>query len=122
MGKGRSEPVRTRCIRRDAVEYPKILLSRLAEGAPAELTLLGNLDILLERKTALFCSARTPGDAILSAHDAAARLRDSGVTVVSGFHSPIEHECLQILLRGRQPIIICLARAIEAMRVPTDSN
>lgn len=119
MGKSRSEPLHARCIRRDAPEYPGILLSRLGNGAPTELILLGNPDILLERKTALFCSARTPGDAILRAHDAAASLRDRGITVVSGFHSPIENECLQILLRGRQPIIICPARAIEGIRIPT---
>jgi hypothetical protein len=32
--------------------------------------------------------------------------------VVSGFHSPIEKECLRILLRGRQPVIICPARTL----------
>lgn len=36
------------------------------------------------------------------------------------FHSPIEKECVRILLRGSQPIIICPARAIEAMRIPTE--
>ena len=70
--------------------------------------------------TALFCSARTLGDAILRAHDAARRLRDAGITVISGFHSPIEQECLRILLRGAQPIIICPARALDAMRIPTE--
>lgn len=55
----------------------------------------------------VFCSARAPGDAILRAHDAARRMCDEGVTVISGFHSPIENECLRILLRGKQLIIIC---------------
>ncbi len=61
-----------------------------------------------------------PGEAILRAHDMARRLRDEGVTVISGFHSPIEKECLSILLRGKQPIIICLARAIGTMRIPSE--
>lgn len=47
-------------------------------------------------------------------------MRDKGLTVISGFHSPIERECLQILLRGKQPIIICPARAIDEMRVPKE--
>ena len=47
-------------------------------------------------------------------------MRDEGVTVISGFHSPIEKECLRILLRGTQPIIVCPARAIAAMRVPSE--
>lgn len=85
---------------------------RLGESAPPALYALGPDALLTARKTALFCSARAPGDAILRAHDAARRFRDRGVTVISGFHSPIENECLRILLRGTQPIIICLARAM----------
>jgi len=30
----------------------------------------------------------------------------------------MERECLALLLRGRQPIIICPARSIEGMRLP----
>ena len=75
-------------------------LARLGANAPGTLTAIGPVALLTHRRTALFCSAHTPGDAILRAHDAARRLRDEGVTVISGFHSPIEKECLQILLRG----------------------
>ena len=39
------------------------------------------------------------------------------MTVISGFHSPMEHECLTILLRGAQPVIICPARNINNMRI-----
>jgi predicted Rossmann fold nucleotide-binding protein DprA/Smf involved in DNA uptake len=100
--------------------YPTILLERLGEKAPEMLTAIGPIELLAKRKTAIFCSARTPGEAILRAHDMARRLRDEGSTVISGFHSPIEKECLSILLRGKQPIIICPARAIERMRIPTE--
>jgi hypothetical protein len=47
-------------------------------------------------------------------------MRDAGVTAISGFHSPIEKDCLRILLRGTQPIIVCPARAIEGMRIPPE--
>ena len=100
--------------------WPQCLIERLGEAVPLALHIIGSSGLLAARRTALFCSARTPGDAILRAHDAAQRMRDEGVTIISGFHSPIEKECLQILLRGKQPIIICPARAIEAMRVPTE--
>jgi predicted Rossmann fold nucleotide-binding protein DprA/Smf involved in DNA uptake len=100
--------------------YPQRLQERLGQQAPSTLTALGNVALLSQPKTALFCSVRCPGDAILGAYDAARKLRDDGVTVVSGFHSPVEKECLRILLRGKQPIIICLARAIEKIRLPTD--
>ncbi len=100
--------------------WPKCLSERLGKDAPRALHAIGPVALLAARRIALFCSARTPGDAILRAHDAARRMRDAGVTVISGFHSPIEKECLRILLRGKQPIIVCPARAIETMRIPSE--
>lgn len=104
-------------IARDAADYPSVLRLRQGANAPADLTVLGDPGLLRVRRTALFCSARTPGDAILRAHDAARRMRDEAVTVISGFHSPIEKECLRILLRGKQAVIICPARAIEEIHI-----
>jgi predicted Rossmann fold nucleotide-binding protein DprA/Smf involved in DNA uptake len=78
--------------------YPQRLQERLGQQAPTTLTALGNMALLSQPKTALFCSVRCPGDAILGAYDSARKLRDEGVTVVSGFHSPVEKECLRILL------------------------
>jgi predicted Rossmann fold nucleotide-binding protein DprA/Smf involved in DNA uptake len=98
--------------------YPVSLRERLGDHAP-KLTALGNLELLSQPKTALFCSVRCPGDAILGAYDSARKLRDGGVPVISGFHSPVEKECLRILLEGKQPIIVCPARAIGNMRIPT---
>ncbi|MCK6556880.1 DNA-processing protein DprA [Candidatus Binatia bacterium] len=100
--------------------YPSRLRERLGEGAPAQLTVLGNLDALDLPKTALFCSARSPGHIILAAYDQAARWRDAGRCVIGGFHSPVEKECLRILLRGGQPVIVCLARGLDGMRLPAE--
>jgi predicted Rossmann fold nucleotide-binding protein DprA/Smf involved in DNA uptake len=100
--------------------YPAQLRERLQMTAPAQLTALGNLDLLSLPKTALFCSVRCPGNAILAAYDKAAFWRNAGRCIISGFHSPIEKECLRILLRGVQPIIVCPARSLENMRVPGD--
>ena len=66
--------------------YPATLLSRLGSAAPATLSALGNLSPLSLPKTALFCSARCPGSAILAAYDHAANWRDSGRCIISGFH------------------------------------
>lgn len=107
-------------IPRDDARYPVRLRERLGADAPPKLTALGNLDLLALPKTAFFCSARCPGDAILAAYDQAARWRDTGRCVISGFHSPIEKECLRILLRGTQPIILCPARSLKNMRLPAD--
>ena len=100
--------------------WPRDIDGRLGRDVPSRLWAIGSPEILGEKKVGLFCSVRCPGDAILGAYDGARKLRDEGVTVVSGFHSPVEKECLRILLRGKQPIIICLARALEKIRLPAD--
>jgi predicted Rossmann fold nucleotide-binding protein DprA/Smf involved in DNA uptake len=110
--------VPTRIPSADA-RYPARLRERLSNAAPAELTTLGNLALLALPKTALFCSARCPGDAILRTYDQAARWRDDGRCVISGFHSPVEQECLRILLRGTPPIILCPARGLP-QRIPPE--
>lgn len=99
--------------------YAARLRKRLGADAPPQLTALGNLDLLALPKTALFCSARCPGDAILRACDTARRWRDENRCIISGFHSVVEKECLRILLRGSQPIIICTARSLPR-RVPAE--
>lgn len=102
-----------------AEKYPPLLIDRLGEDAPRSLTILGNPELLSLPKTALFCSAKCPGSAILATYDQAARWRDQGRCIISGFHSPVEQECLRILLRGKQPIIICPARALQK-RIPAE--
>jgi hypothetical protein len=47
---------------------------------------------------------------LLLAYDLTVALRDTQVATVGGFHSSLERECLEILLRGQQPITICPAR------------
>ena len=81
---------------------------------------IGDAAILDRSKVALFCSVKCPGKLILDTYDLTKRFRDEGVTVISGFHSPMEKECLTLLLRGEQPIIICPARGLEKMRLPAD--
>lgn len=68
---------------------------------------------------AILCSVKCPGKLILAAYDLAQSLREAGVTVVSGFHSPMEQECLRILLRSPNPVIWCLARG-RFTRIPPD--
>jgi predicted Rossmann fold nucleotide-binding protein DprA/Smf involved in DNA uptake len=93
------------------------LQQHLGKDAPDTITAIGNLDILSHNSTSLFCSAKCPGDLIVKTYDIAQILRDAGMTVISGFHSPMERECLTILLRGAQPVIICPARSINNMRI-----
>ncbi len=97
--------------------YPAILQTHLDKDAPEFITILGNLSILHNKLLALFCSVKCPGNIILQTHDLARHLRETGVTVIGGFHTPMERECLNILMRGKQPIIICPARSIDGMRI-----
>ena len=78
----------------------------------------GNARLLEEPLTALFCSQRCPGDLILKTYDLARAMRDEGVPAIGGFQTPMEKECLRLLLRGSQPIVVCPARGIDNMRVP----
>lgn len=89
-------------------------------GALPQLVALGDPALLNTKPLALFCSVRCPGRLVLRTYDLAQALRAAQVTVISGFHSPMEKECLDLLLRGSQPVIVCPARGIEAMRVPSD--
>jgi len=104
-------------LKKSDPNYPPALKQYLGKDAPGTVTAIGNLDILSHNSTSLFCSAKCPGDLIVKTYDIAQILRNAGMTVISGFHSPMERECLTILLRGAQPVIICPARSINNMRI-----
>ncbi|MBA3707606.1 MAG: hypothetical protein H0W83_02155, partial [Planctomycetes bacterium] len=79
--------------------YPALATALAAAGAGDE--------IWIARGTYL------PGGAARTASFAV----PAGVAVIGGFHSPMEQECLALLLKGRQPIVICPARGIDEMRL-----
>src|SRR4051794_7510282 len=96
-------------------------LERLAllTGCAAEkLQVEGDLAILHRKLLGFFCSRKCPGSVIIQAYDLAVALRDAGVPVIGGFQAPIEQEVLTILLRGRQPVVWCPARAIPTRLSP----
>ena len=78
----------------------------------------GNKALLDLPRRALFCSASCPGDVIIRAHDYFSDSRADGSVTIAGFQSSLERIWLALLLRARQPVVICPARAIETMRVP----
>lgn len=84
-----------------------------------DLKTIGNSALLRTHKAGLLCSRRCPGTVIVQTLDLALALRDSAATVVGGFQSSMEKECLATLLRGKQPVIVCPARSIEGMRMPS---
>ena len=48
----------------------------------------------------------------MQASDLAHALRDRGAAVIGGFHTPVERACLEILLAGAGPLIVCPARGM----------
>ena len=61
----------------------------------------------------LICSVSCSGSVVIKTYDAIRELRAAGIIVAGGFHSPMEHECLDLLLRGVQPVVLCPAYGIE---------
>ncbi len=100
-------------IRPDHPAYP----TRLGREGPL-LYARGNLSLLGKRQIGVFSSIRASGSAILRAIAWARSMSGTGFAVISGFHSPLEQECLPILMGNHVPVIVCTAREIAAYRVP----
>ena len=106
-------------IESTSLDFPATLYHGMLEGSYSCIWAIGNLGILKARLVGFFCSTRCPGSVIVQIYDLARALRDSGISVISGFHTPMEREGLDLLLRGTQPVVICPARNIERMRIPS---
>lgn len=99
-------------------DYPDVLVGRLGAAAPAAVQLIGRPGLLRQPLIAWFSSGRLPTDLVIPALEMGRRLREDGVAVASGFHSPVERQVLDVLIRGRQPVVVCPARALEGARLP----
>lgn len=73
----------------------------------------GNKSILKKRKTAFLCSRKCPLEIVIKSLDWAVSKKNNGQCVISGFHSQIEKDVFNILLKGVQPIILILARGMK---------
>lgn len=52
--------------------------------------------------------------------DAALSLQHALGTIIGGFHSPVERDCLKFLLKGSVQLIVCPARSTVGMRIPAE--
>jgi len=107
-------------VDRTSLHWPEILRQCMDSAVPQQFSMSGNLDLLKQPLTAFFCSVNCPGNLMLKALDWIGKVRDEGVAIVSGFHSPVEQQALKVLLRGKQPIVICPARSLTGMTLPPD--
>jgi len=102
-----------------ASDYPPVLRRRLDSYPLSGLSYIGKLEILEKRLMGWFCSSRCPGEVVLRTYDLARTCRDQGIVVVSGFHSRMEKEFFRFLARGTQPMVVCPARGLHRMRLPS---
>ncbi|MDE6018702.1 MAG: hypothetical protein K2G85_07815 [Muribaculaceae bacterium] len=74
---------------------------------------LGNTSILKQKKIGYFASGTIGSKSVLPTLDWATEVaKRDDVAIVSGFHSKMEREVLDFLLRGKCGIICVLARSI----------
>lgn len=104
-------------IHKSDPEYPATLHRFLTDDAPESASALGNLQILSHPKLAVFCSSSCPAAVGSETKRLMQNVVDAGLTVISGFHSEAEKECLNILLHGTQPIILSPARSLDKLRI-----
>ncbi len=106
-----------RWIRQGDAQYPVQLLQRMGGEAPPALAVAGDTNILRHPRIGLICSIQLPGSVVIKTFDVIRKIRDAHVAVIGGFHSPMEQECLDVLLRGAQPVIICPGRNLRRLRI-----
>ncbi|MCK5147950.1 DNA-processing protein DprA [bacterium] len=75
----------------------------------------GNKTILGKHKTVFLCSRKCPADIILKSLDWAVEQKREGNCIISGFHSRIEKDVFDILINGKQPLILVLARGMKKL-------
>lgn len=74
---------------------------------------LGNKQLLKLHKTAFLCSRLITASKVLKCYDWAIAQREAENCVISGFHSQLEKDVFYYLFKGKQPIIIALARGLK---------
>ena len=98
------------------------MIRRLGDDAPSVLHVVGDASCLSTIELALLCSVSCPGSVIIKTFDAIRDIRDAGIVVAGGFHSPMERDCLHFLLRGPQHVVLSPAHGIESLSVDCDEQ
>jgi hypothetical protein len=88
-------------------------------GVPSIQT-IGDIQILGLGKLGLICSVRCPGEIILATYDFVKAYSRTDIAIVGGFHSPMERQCLGLLLARHIPVILCPARDLSRLRLQPD--
>ncbi len=103
-------------INRSDSAFPQELVKHSVQSI-STISVIGKPEILSRTALGLICSVQCHGNIILKTFDTIRVLRDAGIVMIGGFHSPMERDCLDILLNGRQPVILCAARSLKNLRI-----
>lgn len=95
-----------RRIERGDPDYPEAYAARMGDAALTRLYAMGDAAILRAPLLGLVCSITCPGAVVIKTLDAIRALRDAGAVLVGGFHSPMERECLDVLVRGARGTVL----------------
>lgn len=79
---------------------------------------VGNRDLLEQPLTAFFASRKCSGRAIRAAMDWAVELARVRTPLIGGFHSPLEQSVLEVMLTAHAPVVIVIARQLNAASLP----
>jgi hypothetical protein len=74
---------------------------------------IGNNELLEYPKTAFLCSRKVRASIVLKSYDWAREMCRIQRCVISGNHSQIEKDVFHFLLKGKQPLILALARGLK---------
>ncbi|HEY3304801.1 MAG TPA: DNA-processing protein DprA [Candidatus Binatia bacterium] len=91
---------------------PDELESTFGGGVP-KLWYCGELALLKNQLLGVVSAREIEPDLALKTAELIEQLTSIKVTFIGGWHSPLEEEALRILLRGRAPIVFCVAKTLE---------
>ena len=74
---------------------------------------IGNTDLLNTLAVGFLCSRKPAAGAILRCYDWALQMKNEGICVIGGFHSPLEQDVFHLLIQGTQPVIWVLHTGLK---------
>jgi predicted Rossmann fold nucleotide-binding protein DprA/Smf involved in DNA uptake len=95
---------------------------RASSFLPDHLDVIGEQRLLEHSPLGLLCSNRPPGTLVFRTFELFQRIKRADVTVIGGFHSPMERQCLELLLEGSAGIVVVPARGLASFRMPSAWN
>lgn len=89
--------------------------TQLIAGAKKEVFFTGNLDIIKKYPViGVLASGKAPGPVVWESYQFFYALRDAGVTIAGGWHSPLEKGVLDALIEGKANVAFFAAKGLKA--------